>query len=176
MEKKAQFGNLQSIVIALVVIGIVLGVGFLVLSEFKESTAIDEGTVTNESGAYVNTTGYTLSEADACGFNTPAMTAVWVNVSGTTYLIPAANYTVSAFGVLTNATVVPNATEYNDANVSYTYLYGEEDCEGVSSAIDAVKKIPTWLSIIVILAIVGILLTILFKVMPRRTEETFAEY
>jgi len=38
---------------------------------------------------------------------------------------------------------------------------------GVNDTITAMKKIPTWLPIIVILAIVGILLAIVFAVLPR---------
>jgi len=86
-NNKGQLGQLQSIVIALVVIGIVLGVGFLVLSEFMDQ-----------------------------------MTA------------------------------------------------GSEAEAGVNDTIQAMKKIPTWLGIIVILAIVGILLAILFTVLPRVRE------
>jgi len=43
MNKKGQLGNLQGIIITLVVIGIVLGVGFLVLTEFQGS--MDEAQV-----------------------------------------------------------------------------------------------------------------------------------
>jgi hypothetical protein len=81
--------------------------------------------VINESGAYVNITGYTLSGYNSTWSSVTA-TAVWANVSGTTYLIPSSNYTLSSVGVLTNATVVPNATEYNDANVSYTYIWTQD--------------------------------------------------
>jgi len=84
LSKKGQLGTLQSIVITLVVIGIVLGVGFMVLEEFRDQ--MDSG-----SEAY----------------------------------------------------------------------------SGVNKTIEAVGKIPTWLGIIVILAIVGILLAIVFSVLPR---------
>jgi len=82
--KQAQLGSLQTIIITLVVVGIVLGIGFLVLEEFRDQ-----------------------------------MTA------------------------------------------------GTEAYSGVNDTITAMAKIPTWLSIIVILAIVGILLAIVFSVMPR---------
>lgn len=36
LNKKGQIGSLQNIVLTLVVLGIVLGVGFLILSEFKD--------------------------------------------------------------------------------------------------------------------------------------------
>lgn len=74
-------------------------------------------TVADETNAYVNLTGYQLQNT---GFSYN-ITKVWANVSGTPYLIPSSNYTLSSDGVLTNATVVPDPTGYNDANVSYTY-------------------------------------------------------
>lgn len=83
-SKKAQLGTLQSIIITLVVIGIVLGIGFLVLDEF--STQMDTG-----------------SEAQ----------------------------------------------------------------EGVNDTISAIAEIPDWLTIIVIIAIAGIILAIVFAVLPR---------
>ena len=84
LNKKAQLGTLQSIIISLVVVGIVLGIGFLVLEEFMDQMTAD-------------------SEAES----------------------------------------------------------------GVNETIQALAEIPTWLSIIVILAIVGILLAIVFSVLPR---------
>lgn len=84
LNKRAQIDTLQTIIITLVVIGIVLGIGFLVLEEFRDQ-----------------------------------MTA------------------------------------------------GSEAYLGVNDTIDAVRNVPTWLGIIVILAIVGILLAIVFSVMPR---------
>ena len=89
-HKKAQMGNLQSIIMTLVVIGILLGVGFLVLEEFRDQVkdTADDG---------VNSSSY----------------------------------------------------------------------KGVNDTIGAMGEIPTWLTIIVILAIVGILLTIVFSVLPR---------
>jgi len=82
--KKAQIGTLQTIVITLVVIGIVLGIGFMVLEEFQDEMTTD-------------------SAADV----------------------------------------------------------------GVNDTINALKEIPQWLDIIVILAVVGILLAIVFSVLPR---------
>jgi len=83
-SKKGQIGTLQNLVITLVIIGIVLGIGLLVLSNFKDqlTSGSDEWTAVNE----------------------------------TTH---------------------------------------------------AIAQIPAWLSIIVILAIVGILLAIVFSVLPR---------
>lgn len=84
LNKKGQIGTLQSIIITLVVIGIVLGIGFIVLEEFETQM----------------TTG---SEAESA----------------------------------------------------------------VNETIVALAELPSWLDIIVIIAIVGILLAIVFTVLPR---------
>ena len=83
-SKKGQLGTLQNLVITLVVIGIVLGIGLLVLGEFKDQLDV-----------------------------------------------------------------------------------GSNEATAVNDTITAIAKIPGWLSIIVILAIVGILLAIVFSVLPR---------
>ena len=83
-KKKGQLGNLQSVIMTLVVVGIILGIGFLVLEEFRDQMTV-----------------------------------------------------------------------------------GTEAYSGVNTTITAMAKIPSWLSIIVILAIVGILLAIVFSVLPR---------
>jgi len=83
-DKKGQLGTLQSIVITLVVVGIVLGIGFLVLEEFKDAMTANS------------------SAANATG-----------------------------------------------------------------DVITALEKVPEWLGTIVLLVIVGILLAIVFSVLPR---------
>ena len=83
-SKKGQIGTLQNLVITLVIIGIVLGIGLLVLGEFKDQ-------------------------------------------------------------------LTPSSEEW----------------KAVNETVFAIGKIPSWLSIIVILAIVGILLAIVFSVLPR---------
>jgi len=83
LAKKGQIGNLQAIVITLVTVGIILGIGLLVLQEFRDN--IENG-----------------SDAEA----------------------------------------------------------------GVNDTIDAINEIPGWLDIIVIMSIVGIVLAIVFAVLP----------
>ncbi len=99
----------------------------------------DAVAVLNETGAFVNITGYTLDGASDIGAAGFAITQVWANVSNasSTFLIPAANYTVSATGVLTNNTIVPSGSviEYNDANVSYTYTRDSQSEQDTDSTI-----------------------------------------
>jgi hypothetical protein len=85
LNKKGQLGNLQGIVMALVVVGILVGVAFLVLGEFKDTLTV-----------------------------------------------------------------------------------GSTEAVAVNDTINAMKKIPAFLPIIVIVAVVGILLAIVFSVLPRQ--------
>ncbi len=89
LDKRGQIGDLQGIIMTLVIVGILLGIGFLVLEEF--------------------------------------------------------------FDQMTG---------------------GSEAASAVNETIVAMATIPSWLSIIIILAIVGILLAIVFTVMPRQEAGT----
>lgn len=167
MENKAQIGGLQAIILALVVIGILLGVGFLLLQEFQESIDDETATVQLETlPAVITDTGVYPSrnstDADTFCFNTFAI----INITNTSngILVTTDNYTYdTATAKITNLTE-DYSTEL--VNVSYTYNYGKDSCGGIETTVKAVQVIPTWLIIIVILAIVGILLAIVFKILP----------
>ena len=75
-------------------------------------------TVTNETNAFANATGYTLSVVNS-SMSSYVLTAVWANESSGTYnvSVPLANVTVSTGGIVNNATV----TDYDNVSLSYTY-------------------------------------------------------
>ena len=78
-------------------------------------------TVTNESGAWINETGYTVSEASKPDFTGGvAITSIYNNTDGV--IITSGNYTVTSLGVITNA----STTNWFDVNVSYTSTYKTE--------------------------------------------------
>ena len=118
----------KEVMITFLILAVVGLAVILALNSFSDSVVpmIDNTNVnlavTNETGAYVNSSGYLLNGYNS-SWSSITGDAVWVNVSGTPYLIPSANYTISNTGVLTNSTLVPNATEYNDAQVTYNYIY-----------------------------------------------------
>ena len=86
----------------------------------------DTQTVINETGAYINITGYTVALASQSNFSGGVViTAVW-NYS-TQDLLLSGNYTVnSATGVLTNASTSPYSTNNYAVNVSYTSKHRTE--------------------------------------------------
>ncbi len=172
-----------------IVIGLVAGVGSLIFTVILifvlvqtivnanlivSEAVVTEFTVTNESGAFVNLTGYSLAEVNSSNSGY-TITEVWASASNVTetYLIPAANYTVSSGGNLTNATIVINATQYDDANVSYTFTHtGPDRLEkaavtrlrgNFTEGIDNVSlKIPTILLIGAVVVLFGALALLVF--------------
>jgi len=113
----ALIGKSEKILTGLLGLGL-LGVLYLVifgnLSGNLGWTA-ESVTITNESGAYINLTGYTLDGASDTGAASFTITSAWNYTNGS--LIIASNYAVSSVGVLSNAT----ATSWGDVNLTYTY-------------------------------------------------------
>ena len=171
IEKKGVIGPVISVFVMVLVISILSGLTFLFVSALKtqvtDTTATASATVTNESGAYVNTTGYTLAEADALGFRGVVITKVWANVTDDVpVLLLSGNYTVSAAGVLTNVSIPINATQWNNANVSYTYLYIDEPTayEAVNDTEAAGATVVGYLPLIFLAIIFGAILTLVLRI------------
>lgn len=171
-NKKGQIGALQSIAVTVVIIGLLLGVGFLVLDSLRTtlsesySGAVD---VLNVTAAGVYTPYNSTSENFTC-FHDFAVTSV-VNRTGTA-TIPEANYTydfrtgkISSIGTASSVLW----------NVTFTYREGDEACVGLSSTIDATNQVPAFLPIVVIIGVVGILLAIVLGVLAKSGAEKTAE-
>jgi hypothetical protein len=125
------------------------------------------GSVTNETGAYINTTGYTLTEASTSGFSSPVLTALYNATAGTA--IGLGNATVSAAGVITNTTV----TNWNNVSVSYTYNYianspQQNDLNsilsntstGITGFFSAINPIYAILAVLVIILVLTVLVRV----------------
>jgi hypothetical protein len=164
MDKRCQLEKVTPIITTLLIIGLILGVGFVVLQEFSDNQGDTLGTATNEtiilstSGTYADNN----VTADNC-FNTFTVSAVYND----SLLLNSGNYT---YQQATGKVILDSdATSYSGAtaNVTYTYYYGtSESCDALANTTDAVDEIPGWLVIIVIIFIVGILLVIVFKILP----------
>jgi len=168
-SKKAQIGNLQGIILTLIVVGILIGVGFLIFDEFKTNLRTETGRVNNETLTTVGNVNsverissniYSISCFDS--FKPLQVTNF---TSGT--LIGSDNYTYSSNGTIWYIGV-SNTAGFNNSNwnVTYTYAYGREGCGGIEDVEITATTITTWLPIIVILLVVGILLVIVFNVLP----------
>lgn len=102
-------GAIMLTVLFALILGSILG---LALFQNIDST----GTVTNATGGYINETGYTLSFASETDI---AYTNLVILNATDNSTILAGNYTLSAGGILTNAT----ATEYPSILITYDYSY-----------------------------------------------------
>ena len=120
---------------------------------------------TNETGAYINITGYTLD-----GYNSTwsdiTLTALWNTTTDVNILI--GNGTISSVGVLTNASTSDYSTNNYGVDVSYTYTYtydsGQMDSitgnvsEGIVTFFASTGTIFSILIVIVIILSISIII------------------
>ena len=178
-SKKAQSGTLQALVVSLIVIGIVLGVGFMLYNEFSDTLGDTAGT--NDG---LNET-VTLASLEAGGvfvdknhtsvncFNSFVVTNVENSTQFLTINIANISWNEDT-GMVWNTSVIATNFSDGEVNLTYTYKYSDsEACSAIEDTIDATSTIPTWLTIIVILVIVGLLFFIVFKVLPQGGENSY---
>ena len=159
MNKKGISGVIP-IVTTLMIVGLVLGIGFLVLEEFSEN---------------LETAGQTESWNNATNQSTNTFTNSFiindtvVITNATPVTISSGNYTLTSnadgyatAAILTDAGMV----EFGGQNLTVTFTQGSDARTGVEDTIDAATNVNDWLAIIAILAIVGVLLAIVFGVLP----------
>lgn len=168
-NKKGQLGQLVPIVSTLIIVGLLIGVGLLVTGEFRDQDSLKDTSVSvvNETGG-LNATGHYLAGRAYSGSNTFVISSVVVNTTSTwtPYTLLSGNYTVSWDGILTNVTVQDNETEWDAMNVSYTFRHGEGAWVGANTTVEALTTFPDLLGLIILIFIVGIILAIVFNVMP----------
>ena len=147
MEKKKgiQLNQAFGAVLTLVLVAVLVIVAIVI---FVELTTSFEGTstvtITNESTfvtgisiVHANSTDYTIVAAGNCSFASPALTTAWGSYNqtqtdegignlpaGFNVTIPLVNVTMSAAGIINNATIA----NYSNISASYTYTWGSEAC------------------------------------------------
>ena len=162
--KKAQTGGLITGLIfgiASLVIGVIIA--FVIVSTLSDADLLTasrtSSSVFNESG-YINQTGYQLAALDANYI--PGTISILYAYNGSNMdNIPAANYTVSSTGIITNATF----DIYQNASISYTSsVYSTEELAtsnldaNFTRGVDNVSsKLPTVLLVAAIILILGVL-------------------
>ena len=162
--------DLRGVVITLVMIGLVLGVGFMILREFTGIMSTTSGININETIEFSKIMARTYvghNKTNMGCFEDFTLTSMY-NATGLSILINPANYTYDANGKIWNITALPEAeiADWADGSVvvSYTYSFSNSTaCAGMEETINATEKIQEWLGIIVVLLIVGIVLVIVFK-------------
>jgi hypothetical protein len=163
--------------VASLIIGVIIC--FVIVSTLDGAKLMESGrtttTVTNETNAWLNATAYPLSKI-AANRQTYTLTAIWADDSGYTVVVPLANATVSAGGLVTLATAVEQA----NVSISYTYVTQSKEefaTEGAignfTAGVDNVSgKIPTVLLIAAIVLIMGMLALLIGVWQKMRTGGT----
>ena len=158
-RKKGQTGGLiTGIVFGVASLVLAVVIAFIIVSTLSDANLLTAqrttATVINESGAYINGTGYQLTGLDTHYIPGGISITIAVNATGGE-TIPAANYSVSSTGLLTNTT-----GDVWDTNTVYSiYEQSESDLGGnFTSGVDNVSsKIPTVLLIAAVVLILGVL-------------------
>ena len=168
-DKKGMFGDLQGMIMSLIIIGVVIGLGFLVLSQFQTQTITTTGT--SESWTGTNVTNYSFLQR--VGYPSSLL----VKASGV--ILTSTNYTVYNSNGYLDKIILTDTSPYIGNVLSLDFNYKDTSGTayiGINKTIGAMETIPQWLGIIVLLGIVAILLGILFRVFPTKTnkdEQTF---
>ncbi|KKN19468.1 hypothetical protein LCGC14_0945400 [marine sediment metagenome] len=161
-------GQIVSIFITILIVSVIAALTFLFVGALKSTsldiTAITSVTVTNESGAYINTTGYTVTDATKLGFRSFVITAAYNATAGVGTLIGSGNYTVnSATGIVTNA----STTTWSDVNISYTYVYVSDENANAYIAVNTTEAagltVVGFLSILFLALIFSAILTVVLR-------------
>ena len=154
--------NMQKFVIGMVIVGLTLVIGIYIAatmqSTFVVSTATT-ATVTNQTGGYINATGYVLpASLTARDFSNPHIVAI-LNASDNTIIL-AGNYTLTG-NTLYNAT----ATNWESVKVTYNYSYTYDATTSSSNAsgdlVTALSGGSAWITIIIVVGFAVIVLGML---------------
>jgi len=173
MDKKgASLGSMYPAVLAIIVVGILLGVGLYTLNQVAVGVASDSISVVNETMSLVDSaTGDTVATASDCqarDFN--VTTPVFLTSSGVT--INSANWTFSNTGVL----IAAAGSEYNNTNVNASYSYtgtlrtGTTDsCTALATSGTGTGGFASWIAVIVVVLAAAIVLGVVLSSFGRNS-------
>jgi len=169
--------DLKGVIVTIILVGILLGAAFLILREFAGTLDLDSSSATNE------TFTFPTGEGNYAGHNSSTISCfkdfsvteirnetgdVWANETGSLIIAPG-NYSYeSTTGKIWNITPLPDGGWDIRWKISYTFKYSNSSaCKGLEETITATEKIQTWLGILVVMFIIGILVFLIFKVTSR---------
>jgi hypothetical protein len=164
-NKKGQMGlaSLYPAVLAIIIIGIALGIGIYVLNQTGLATSTTAFTVTGENVTVASNLA-TVATADDCGFQTFALLTV-ANGSGSS--INLNNFTTSASdGTISNASGVGLGFGVQAWRVNYTYVgaqTGSSYCSTISTTSTGLGGLASWIAVIVVVLAAAIVLGIVMR-------------
>ncbi len=164
--KKSIMGPIISVFVMVLVIAILSGLTFLFVSQLKtqamSSSDKSTFTVTNETGGFLNNSGFYLSRYNEPSFSSPTITNV-INASNG-LILASGNYSVSSTGLVRNA----SAVTFSTINISYTYSAIAGDSRNAYESINdteaAGATVVGYLSLIFLAVIFGAILTLVLRI------------
>jgi len=148
-----------------------------VLVDTEELVPSTINTVTNETGAWANQTGYTLMYADNSTGDPRdyAITKAWgiretaVGQGKYNYSLNLGNFTVNADGVLRNTTILWNTTILANMTVEYSYTTDQKEeltikrlDSNMTDGIDEIaRKVPTIFLLIALIILMSALVILI---------------
>ncbi len=153
------FGAVLTIVLVAVLVVVAIFI-FVTLADIGVSTT--NLIVINETGAFVNATGYKVEGSNGCGITNLAITEVNNATNGTVGFpligIAAANFTFdTSNGFITNATDF----NFNSANVSYTFTQGSEACNASESLVTEFSNYTSLIGLVGTIIFLGLVIGVL---------------
>ena len=170
MDRKGQItlNKLYPAILALLIVGIVIGLGIYILDQTGEAMSTTTYTVVNTStAAAVTESGAAVDLAADCGFHD--MTVLEIYAGNGSPIIAAANYTtVNADGGIIYYTGSGGWENDTVWNVSYTYV-GTKDvgvtspCGSSALAGTGIGTFANWIAVIVVVLAAAIVLGIVMR-------------
>jgi ABC-type multidrug transport system permease subunit len=162
-KKNSIMGPVISIFVMVLVISILAGLTFLFVSQLKDNvveTTITTGTATDTNVAALNSTPYTLEDADKLEFRNPSITSIIKALDGEEFLVT--NATVTSSGVVTNA----STAIVHELNITYTYEFISERSayDSVEGTENAGATVVGYLPLIFLALIFGAILTLVLRI------------
>lgn len=156
-KKGIQLNEAVGAILALVLTAMMVILGIFMISSIGSSAPAISQVVTNESGGFINSSGYRLADynSTSCNFAAASITQV-VNASSGA-VIAAGNYSLNANNTLVNLT----APIYNSVKVSYTYQWGGPACQSAASTVSNFSNYPALVGLVGTIVFLGIVIGVL---------------
>jgi len=165
MNKKGlTLSSIYPAVLAIVVVGIVLGLGLYILVEVNKGISSDTITIVNETPVtFAGTPGTALGQASDCQARDFVINLLY---NGSEEELNSDNYTVTAAGNL--VATVANEFIGQDMNVSYTYTGTErtsttDPCTTMETTGTGLAGFADWIAVIVVIIAAAIVLGIVLS-------------
>ena len=156
-KKGIELSNAFGAVLAVVLIAVLVIVAIFIFDVLTTGLPVRSVSIINETGGYINGTGYTVTNASVCNFGAFAVSTATNTSDGTA--IVAANFTTNALtGVISNATDdwVTSGAQFN-----YSYTWGGEACDASNSMITQFATYPALVGLVGTIVFLGLVIGVL---------------